>query len=181
MKATEILKDEHKVILLVLDAAEREAKFIGATGKMHAEKIEKMVDFFKNFADHCHHAKEEKELIPKMKEKGELADSKTIAFTLKEHVEGRQRIKAIADALPRAKEGNLTATQTIKNNLQSYIKLLKTHINKENNILFPMADKLFSEADQKALSAAFEKVEAEEIGEGVHEKYHMLAEEIAKE
>jgi hemerythrin-like domain-containing protein len=57
---------------------------------------------------------------------------------------------------------------------------LRAHIDKENNILFPMADQLFTPKDQEELIEAFEKVEAEEMGEGVHEKYHQLAHDLAK-
>lgn len=35
-----------------------------------------------------------------------------------------------------------------------------------------MADRLLSREDQQALTSAFDRVEAEEMGEGVHEKYH---------
>ena len=63
MTPTETLKHEHRVILLVLDAAEREVASIEKTGKVQADKLQKMLDFFRNFADRCHHAKEEK-LLP---------------------------------------------------------------------------------------------------------------------
>jgi len=60
------------------------------------------------------------------------------------------------------------------------VALLRAHIDKEDNVLFPMADQLLTAADQKELTEAFEKVEAEEIGEGVHDKYHQLAHELAE-
>ena len=43
-----------------------------------------------------------------------------------------------------------------------------------------MADQLLSAKDDQALFEAFEKIEAEEMGEGVHEKYHQLAHNLAK-
>jgi hemerythrin-like domain-containing protein len=57
---------------------------------------------------------------------------------------------------------------------------LKTNvIDKEDNVLYPMADRLFTPADQQALAEDFERVEAEEIGAGVHERYHQLAHDLA--
>ena len=47
-------------------------------------------------------------------------------------------------------------------------------------MLYPMADRLFTATDQRELWEAFEKVETEEIGEGVHEKYHQLAHTLAE-
>ena len=177
MTSTEILKHEHKIILLVLESAEHEVRSIQDTGKVHADRIEKMLDFFRNFADRCHHAKEENLLFMKMR-KGILGESGPIAVMLMEHAEGRKRLKAVSDALLQAREGDASAIGIVKDNLSAYIELLRNHIKKEDNILYPMADQLFTFEDQKSLSEAFDKVEAEEMGAGVHEKYHQLAQEL---
>ena len=68
----------------------------------------------------------------------------------------------------------------MKNSLLAYAKLLRRHIQKEDNVLYPMADRVLTGQDQQALAEAFEKVEAQEIGQGVHEKYHRLAHELAE-
>jgi len=47
------------------------------------------------------------------------------------------------------------------------------------DILYPMADQIFSEEDQAELAADFERVERDEIGEGVHQRYAALARELA--
>lgn len=44
-----------------------------------------------------------------------------------------------------------------------------------------MADRMFKPQDQKALIEAFDKVEAEEMGEGIHEKYHAWIEKLIKD
>lgn len=59
------------------------------------------------------------------------------------------------------------------------VNLLENHIAKENNVLFPMGEKLFSETDKVALEKALALVEEIETGEGGHEKYHRLAHEIS--
>ena len=181
MTATEILKHEHEIILMVLDAAEREIESIQGTGQVHRQNIEKMLDFFRSFADHCHHAKEEKHLFVKMKEKGMPDNSGPIFVMLTEHEQGRSRLKGIAEALEKASEGNASSIQTVKDKLSAYVELLRNHILKENNVLFPTADKMFTPDDQKELMEIFEKVEAEEIGVGVHEKYHQIAHDLANE
>ena len=52
---------------------------------------------------------------------------------------------------------------------------------REDHILYPMADQLLLPEDQRALEAEFERVEREEIGVGVHEKYQELAHRLAGE
>ena len=105
MTATEILKHEHKIVILILDAAKREAQKIQDTGQMDAAKLEKILEFFKVFIDQCHHGKEEEYLFPKMQEKGLPSEGGPIGVMLAEHDRGRQRVKAMGEALARAKGG----------------------------------------------------------------------------
>lgn len=177
---TQTLKHEHQIILMVLDAAEREVGRIQDGGTVNADTLEKIVDFFRNFADRCHHAKEETQLFAKMQERGMPGDRGPIAVMLVEHDEGRRRVRAVAEALSQAKKGDSLAIASLKENLLAYVQLLRAHIDKEDDILYPMADQLFTPEDQRALTEAFEKIEAEEIGEGVHDKYHRLAHELAE-
>jgi len=181
MKPTEVLKQEHKIILLVLGIAEKQAKAIEATGKIDGDRIGKILDFFRNFADKCHHAKEEKHLFVALQQRGMSRDVGPIAVMLAEHQHSRNRLKAVADAVAKAKTGDRQMIRQVRENLAAYVKLLKEHISKEDNVLFAMADKVLTSQDQKALSAVFEEVEQTETGEGVHEKYHRLAQELAAE
>ncbi|MBM4465666.1 MAG: hemerythrin [Chloroflexi bacterium] len=179
MAPTDILKHEHQIILLVLDAAEREVQQIQNTAEVRTEKLDKMLDFFRNFADRCHHAKEEDLLFVKMQERGIPTAGGPIAVMLHEHDEGRRRVKAVAEALPQAASGDASAIASVTSNLSAYVQLLRAHIGKEDNILYPMADRVFTPQDQQALAAEFDRVEAEEMGAGVHERYHQLAHELA--
>jgi len=179
MTPTEVLKHEHQVILLVLGAAEREARQIEETGAARADTVDEMVDFFRSFADACHHAKEEKLLFVKMQERGVPVQGGPVAVMLQEHDQGRRLVRAVAEALPGARAGDREAIATVKDNLGIYAGFLRAHIAKEDNVLFPMADRLFTPDDQRALSEAFDRLEAEETGAGVHEKYHGLAHQLA--
>jgi hemerythrin-like domain-containing protein len=174
MTPTETLKHEHQIILMALDAAEREVRSIQATGTLHADKVEQMLDLFPNFADLCHHAKEEKLLFVKMEERGIPVQGGPIAVMLHEHELGRGLLRAARQALDEA------AAAGVRDNLDGYVRLLRAHIRKEDQILFPMADQILTAEDQRELEAAFDRVEAEEIGQGVHDRYHALAHELAE-
>ena len=69
--------------------------------------------------------------------------------------------------------------QAVAAALTGYATLLRNHIFKEDNILYPMADRAFDDGDQAALTADFERVERDDIGPGVHERYRDLARELA--
>ena len=180
MKATDILKHEHQVILLVIGAAEKEVALIGKTGRIHAQTVREMADFLKNFVDRCHHTKEEKHLFALMHERGMPLDVGPLAVMLHEHEQGRGHVRAVAEAVAGKDEPSAAAIGRVKDNLSAYAELLRAHIDKEDHVLYPMADRLLSAADQKVLVEAFDRVESEEMGEGVHEKYHAWIETLIK-
>ncbi|MBU0517746.1 hemerythrin domain-containing protein [bacterium] len=175
MGPIETLMHEHKIILAVLDSAEKET----SAASLNVEKITQMVDFFQNFADRCHHSKEEKQLFVMMQDRGGSKTQGPISVMLQEHTVGRNRVKAIAEAIPEVQKGSVEAAESIRVNLRNYIDLLRGHIHKEDNILYKIAASVLSEADLKTLNDAFEKIESEEMGDGVHEKYHQLAHHLS--
>ena len=177
MTPTEQLKHEHQIILMVLGAVEREMRQIQAGDPIPGERIGSMIEFIRNFADRCHHAKEEKLLFMKMQQRGMPVDGGPIGVMLQEHDAGRRMVRAAAEALPRATAGDAGATAALATNLLDFVRLLRTHISKEDNILYPLADQVLTAADQADLLVAFDRVEAEEMGEGTHERYHQLAHE----
>ncbi|MDD4869054.1 MAG: hemerythrin domain-containing protein [Kiritimatiellae bacterium] len=178
MKATEILKHEHQAILLVIAAAEKEVESIEKTGTIHTQTVREMADFFKNFVDRCHHAKEEKHLFPMMHKRGMSMDNGPLAVMLSEHEQGRSCVRAIVKAVSGKGISDATVIRKAMENLASYAQLLRVHIDKEDNVLYPMADRLLKSSDQKILVDAFDKVESEELGKGVHEKYHAWIEKL---
>ena len=180
LKPTESLTHEHEIVHLVLDAIGREVEEINTRGKADFEVIRKILDFSRNFTDRCHHAKEENHLFPALLKRGLSPDEGPITVMLWEHAQGREKIKVIADTLAYAEKGNHFALDVLSQNLDAYAQLLRAHISKENNVLFPLADKLLTPEDQKDLEKAFEKVEAEEMGAGTHERYHQLAHDLGK-
>jgi hemerythrin-like domain-containing protein len=96
---------------------------------------------------------------------------------LHEHDAGRAFVRGIAEAAA-SPTVDAAAVRRIVENGRGFIQLLRAHIDKENNILFPMADNLLGEEDHADLEKAFERFEAEETGAGVHEAMLKLLEEL---
>ncbi len=74
-----------------------------------------------------------------------------------------------------------SARADLVNNARGYAALLRQHIDKENGILFPLADQVIPVARQAQVVEDFERVEHEDAGEGVHAKYLALAEALEQE
>jgi hemerythrin-like domain-containing protein len=169
--------EEHELILQALDALEKKAGAIQAGAAPERTYFEKAVAFLRGFADTCHHGKEERLLFKRMTERGFPLQSGPIAVMLSEHEAGRAFIQGIADAA--AKLGtDPAAPKQIVENAREYVNLLRAHIDKENNVLFPMADRALGPEDQVYLAEAFARFEAEETGAGVHEAMLNLLREL---
>ncbi len=175
-KATDVLKYDHRIIEKVLAALQG---FTESPGKARLENWGKAVDFIRNFADRCHHLKEEKIFFPALEKKGIARDGGPIGMMLKEHEEGRSYVRAITEALTVEGEGEELPKAALVENVRAYLNLLNEHIRKEDEILFNMADEVLSSEEQKRLLREFEEHEAKEIGTGIHEKYLKMAEELA--
>ena len=178
MKATQQLKDEHEGIKLMLRIMEKIAMDVEQGEVPNTAHCERIIDFLKGFADRCHHGKEEDILFPELVKHGIPNEGGPVGVMLNEHVMGREYIKALADAVEELKAGNMHAATSFVDAARGYVQLLRTHIEKENNVLFMMADKVLDEKEQLALFDAFERLEAEKIGVGKHEEYHKLLKEL---
>jgi len=168
MHPTEILSQEHRAIEEKLNALE--AEVVGSSGdaSFRPEFFEEALDFFRHFADGCHHAKEENLLFPLLKERGLPAHGGPIGVMLAEHDEGRAYLKAIGENLAAAGQGSAAARQQVYANAAAYIQLLRNHIYKEDNVLFRLARTLLEPDDVAELARQFASVE-------VPERFHLPA------
>ncbi|HCA47068.1 MAG TPA: hemerythrin [Armatimonadetes bacterium] len=180
MGPTSTLRHEHEIILLVLNGIERGAGSLRATLLDDPDWLDTIVDFVRNFADRCHHGKEERHLFPRLEERGIPGAGGPIGVMLQEHEQGRAFIRSVAGAAPEARAGDTEAMDIASEALLAYVSLLRSHIAKENDVLFMMAERVLTPEDQTELGAAFDRVEADEMGEGTHERYHELAHQLGE-
>ena len=181
MQATDILMQEHEVILRVIGALEIETERLAAGQNVRPGFFLDAADFIKGFADGCHHKKEEGVLFEAMTAAGLPKQSGPIGVMLAEHEQGRAFTRGMRDAASRLAAGDSSARADVVINARGYAALLRQHIQKENSILFPLADQVIPVTQQAQVADDFERVEHEETGEGVHEKYLALAEALERE
>ena len=171
-EATAILRKEHEAILKMLAATEAAAGRIEAGQEVKAATLEGLVEFFRLFADKCHHGKEEDLLFPLMESRGMPRSGGPTGVMLKEHEMGRALIKQMVEALEAQQRGESGALARWAGPARQYASLLRSHIEKENNILFVMAERMLTAAEQEQLAADFDKIEVEKMGAGTHERLH---------
>lgn len=166
-KATDNLIDDHSNIQQLMDVMER----ITSVKEPDVEHLEFIVTFIREFADGCHHAKEEGLLFPKLVDKGIPKEFGPIGMMLREHEEGRNFVKGMAENVGLYKSGNKEALKAVYQNMTGYVNLLRDHISKENNILFRMADQVLSDDEQSILLNQFALAQSDSIGQEKTDKY----------
>ncbi len=178
MKATQQLRDEHEGIKVMLNILEQVCRRLEASGSLDQEHFEGILEFLKVFVDKCHHGKEEDLLFPALVAAGSPKEG-PISAMLREHEIGRTYVKSMGEAFAEYMAGDTSASRNIVNKSDDYVVLLRAHIEKENNVLFVMADNHLSECKQDELFEGFEKIEEERIGLGRHEEFHRFLHKLS--
>jgi len=181
MNATQILMSEHQVILRVINALELAARSLDEGQPVRAGFFLDAADFIKGFADGCHHHKEEGVLFVAMQNNGMPVQGGPLGVMLAEHEKGRIFTRGMRQAAELLQNGQADAAPDVVSNALHYAALLRQHIAKEDNVLFPMADRVIPADQHDQVEQGFEHVEHEETGAGVHEKYLALAEKLEQE
>ena len=178
MTATSILRDEHKAILKMLDTTEEVSKRLKQGVAVSPEIPSGLLEFFRTFADRCHHGKEEECLFPLLQQRGLPREGGPIGVMLHEHGQGRELIRVMGETACQFAGGQKEAGLRWADAALAYTELLRNHIAKENDVLFMMADRFLSEADQSQMVSAFEKIEIDKLGAGTHERLHALMDKL---
>jgi hemerythrin-like domain-containing protein len=181
VKPTEDLKSEHRGIERMLSVVEKGAGKLAAGSAIPPQVFLNAVDFFRNFADKCHHGKEESELFPALEKAGIPRQGGPLAVMLTEHDQGRAYIRSMSDAADRYAKGDAAARGPLAAAVGGYVQLLRGHIYKEDNVLFSLADSVLPAAVAARLTQAFESIEANVMGPGVHERYHQMLDDMEKQ
>ena len=154
-----IMEEEHSNINRALAVVRTICLQMMQGAKVPDDDFRQIIDFIRNFADKHHHGKEEKFLFPAMVAKmGPVADKLVTHGMLVEHDLGRADVLALETAL-------------ILSYAMAYAHLLQLHIEKENSVVYPFAERSLSEEDFRDINEKSETYEAEKKKEGIQEHY----------
>jgi hemerythrin-like domain-containing protein len=181
MKPTGQLKEEHGAVKVMLGILEGVCARMEAGRAVPVQHLELILEFLKVFVDTCHHAKEEDCLFPALEEAGVPREGGPIGVMLAEHEEGRARVRGMAAASRGYAAGEGGSAVVFAGHARAYVTLLLAHIDKEDNVLYPIADARLSEAQQAELAVAFGRIEEERVGQGRHEAFHKLLDRLDAE
>ncbi|MGE5414979.1 MAG: hemerythrin domain-containing protein [Syntrophomonadaceae bacterium] len=178
MDAIETLMSEHRVIERVIDGLVAFVEGTRRSGATDPQELSRFVHFIREFADACHHGKEEGILFAAMVEHGFPRQAGPIAVMLHEHDEGRAFVAVLAEKAAQQEPWSDEDRQTIADAAHGYAELLRAHIHKEDAILYPMAEQRLPPDALERVGEDCERFEQAQTGAGEHERLHALAEAL---
>lgn len=157
---THVMGEEHQLILRMITLVEQNTRLMEDGRFRNWQFFLDAVDFIRTYADRFHHAKEEDVLFVALVENGMPAKNSPIEAMHMEHDQGRALVRALEAAARQALAGDEGKIPQIAANAKGYAKLLRAHIDKEDQILYPLAERLLPAHVRPAMLAAYADAEA---------------------
>lgn len=174
MDVIKILVDEHDNILRMLDVIHKASLSILAGTPVEIGDFRKIIEFIRKYADKTHHGKEEEFLFKAMtNELGTIAENLVNHGMMVEHDIARLYVSDLESALDAYEQmpGN-ESRLAILVAAGSYEQLLRRHIQKENDVVFPFGEKQLSEQSLDWVQSQVQSFE--ENSENTSEREHQL-------
>ena len=150
MKCTDLLMKDHKAILRSLNVLEEIAAKVGNGERVNPEDVESILQFLRIFEDEYHQTKEESALFPELMSCAQ-SEHRNLRQMLFEHDQERSLVDGLEEAL-RTEKGMDFVRYTHR--LSS---ILRSHIYKEDNILFNIIETSLSKEQDEKIAAEFEE------------------------
>lgn len=159
---------EHRLIERMIALLDKHRQYVHANQHADPDLIASAVDFFRSYADRCHHGKEEDLLFRDLESKPLEEPLKRILHELiQEHVQGRQMVGKLAEVGERYREGDQEVITEIEQQLKDLIEFYPRHIDKEDRHFFVPVMECFGKKELANLLDRFHEFDRQLI----HDRY----------
>jgi hemerythrin-like domain-containing protein len=166
---------EHRLIDRMLDLMRIEMDRIGEYGRADPEFIDLSVRFIKEFADICHHGKEEKILFARLEEKPVSPDMKKMIDDLvQEHIFVRNLTNEIVRAKDWYIEGRPSGKADVISTINAIVVFYPRHVEKEEKHFFLPAMEYFSDDEKEEMLRMFKEFDSRLF----HDQYRMMVSDV---
>jgi hemerythrin-like domain-containing protein len=168
-KALNIIRDEHRSIAAILHGMQHLVRQIRERkAKIDPRVFRAMLYYLDTFSERMHHPKEDRYLFDPLRRRGAGPDS-LIAELERDHAEGGNALRRVEQCLIRYEEGGEKEFQEFAGEVDRFVEGYWEHMRKEEEHVFPLAEKLFTPADWDAIDRAF-KANADPLADDREEK-----------
>ncbi|MBW6481490.1 MAG: hemerythrin domain-containing protein [Vicingaceae bacterium] len=162
-----VMYNEHDVIVKAEKIIEKLENTWEQNPEQYAEKVKKLVEFFREYADGYHHRKEEDVLFPAIKDHPDFVLQEIIEEFETHHEDFREYAAEIVESV---EECDYARSYKV---LKQYIGDLLDHIAAENDELFVLAESLMDEQQLETIYFKFMDVDME-LGESRKKEYEQM-------
>jgi hemerythrin-like domain-containing protein len=178
--ATDVLIGEHQVIQRMLDVVRELAHLLEVGAEVPPEMLDSVAEFLRVFGDE-HHRKEEQYLFPALGKRGAALDSMAIETFQREHDRARQLLSKMADAGAAYRERRPNADRRWGRFASEYASVLRRHLDKEQDVLYPAAEQLLSAEERRTLAEVLRKTSEERGPQERKRRFTEMADSLAAE
>jgi len=156
-KALTIIRDEHRSIAAILHGMRYLVQQIGKRGASIDPRVFRaMIYYLDTFSERVHHPKEDHFLFAALRGRGKETDP-IVRDLEREHQAGAQELRLLEQSLVRYEEGGAREFSAFSGAVERFAQHYWAHMRKEEERLFPLAEKLLTAADWQAIDRAFEE------------------------
>lgn len=153
--ALNVIKDEHRSIAAVLHGMQELVRRMRERGeKVEPRVFRAMLYYLDTFTERMHHPKEDRYLFAPLRRLGAGPDA-LIAELEREHAEGDAALRRVEQCLIRYEEGGDREFSEFAREVDRFVEGYWEHMRKEEEHVFPLAQKLFTPAEWDAIDRAF--------------------------
>ena len=154
MRFLDVLMDEHRGFISMLDVLDAVAGRLERGADVPMAMLVDVLDFFENFTDQ-HHDREEEMLFPLLAKHGIGPDQSVVSALMSQHDAGRVYGRKMRSEVKRVQQGDPAAGAALAADARGYTELIREHIRIEDEYFYKLADQVLTEAEHAAIVELF--------------------------
>lgn len=176
----ERIKTEHRSLARVIGAMQALVTRWRAPGeKPDLELFDALLRYIENVPDRMHHPKEDRVLFPAIAGRSDQG-RELIEQLMREHAKGEPMIAETRAALARMQSAGPHALEGLATAVEEFAEFYWWHLHREEEQLLPLAHTVLSDAEWRAIGAAFDANVDPMFGPECAAEYRALYERIVE-
>ena len=169
---------EHRHIETVIKSLRSAAAALERRRRLDVQKLRNVVEFLQIYADQRHHQREEALFFPVLVKRGVPSQGCPISGLNHEHEKGRALIWTLEESITFYEQQRPGADIELRQALQAIADLYEKHLWMEDAMVFPLAQKLVTAADNRELKKQFADLD-QKIGLETIQRLEKFAETLS--
>jgi hemerythrin-like domain-containing protein len=156
----ELLRQEHRVLSTLLDCLHAVMLELREHRRLEFGTANELVDLLDEFGEQLHHGKEERLLFGFVAAYGLPREAGALSVMAEEHDLGRLAFSRMREALAAASSGAPRALPAFQRAAEDYLAMPRSHMLKEDRVVFPLVDTLLTPDTREKLRFAMERADS---------------------